>query len=147
MDYHWVKNFSILPSVMCLWKWELLSQRVFTFNNWRSCQIFLQKDGAAFYPQSFKNVYLFTLWAETLKHLSLCSNLVINLCLITPSDNLCLMNSEKTQSADVSWCFFPKQIQFGFNHESNTHQKVILLKHCHSSWCLCSLRLVGWGRT
>jgi hypothetical protein len=46
------------------------------------------------------------LWAVTLKHLSLCSNLVINSCLIALSDNLCPMNSEKTQSVEVSLHFF-----------------------------------------
>ena len=51
-------------------------------------------------------VYLCVLWAETLKHLSLHSNLVINPCLITLSDNLYPMDSEETQSVGVSHLVF-----------------------------------------
>lgn len=75
---------------------------------WSSCQIILQRDVANFHPHSLKNwsVFVCFLWAETLKHLSLWSNLTINSCLITLSDNLYLMNSEKTQSTDVSHLVF-----------------------------------------
>lgn len=45
---------------------------------------------------------LCALWAVTLRHLSLYSNLIINPCLIAPSDSVCLTNSEKTQAINVS---------------------------------------------
>lgn len=108
---------------------------------WSSCQIVLQRDVANFHPHSLKNwsVFVCFLWAETLKHLSLWSNLAINPCLITLSDNLYLMNSEKTQSTDVSHLFFSKHILFVFNSQSDIH---ILLKGCHSSLCFYCLRLV-----
>lgn len=45
-------------------------------------------------------------WAETLKHVSFCSNIEIHPCLITPSNNLYLINREKIQRIHVSYLFF-----------------------------------------
>lgn len=52
---------------------------------------------ANFHPNSFKNPRMYASWAVMLRHLSLYGNLVINPCLIAPSDSLYLMNSEKTE--------------------------------------------------
>lgn len=67
-------------------------------------------------------VYLYVLWPETLKYLSLYGNLVINPCLVAPSDNLYLMNSETIQSIDV--CHVDHlvfKIHFVFNSERDTY--------------------------
>lgn len=45
---------------------------------------------------------LHALSAVMMRHLSLYSNLIINPCLIAPSDSVCLTNSEKTQAISVS---------------------------------------------
>lgn len=55
---------------------------------------------ANFHPNSLKNKKtnrMYTPWAVMLRHFSLYGNLVINPCLIAPSDSLCLMSSETTE--------------------------------------------------